>query len=757
MKPRGILCALCRSFLKKGETSVSIFQSSILTAIAAISFPLENHICRLDPEIDAPEYVMENPIMRTQSILDMPDEQNTVDVLNRWPELPIGDLDPTQWAALKQILTKKLAIVQGPPGTGKTFVSVLALRLLIANMRSNDPPILIAAQTNHALDQLLTHISQYEERFIRLGGRSNNQKIKEHTLYEVRKSRAMPGIAGGILVPALNHCRSLSSELASRLAEFNHEAEGTVLPASFFVKWGVLSEEQYRSLEAGSKDWVQPGETEDVEPMMFWLGRQKVPFEVEYKQTKFHLEEDDIDLQYEQLKELEAEKGLLDEDHDTLKGKRLFIKEAFCGKEVGNVSEAQIQKFLKYPDLWDVPTMSRGFIYNALRRIAKKKVIDDIRILMQRYEENAQNIQIGKWESNELYLREAKVIGLTTTGLSKYRGLLSSLNPKVILIEEAAEVIEAPIAAACFESLEHLILVGDHKQLKGTCAVKDLMGEPFNLDVSMFERLVRNGIGFSILGRQRRMAPEISRLLDPIYGALEDHRSVLQLPNVPGMGDMRSFFFDHRWPEKEDSLSSKLNDREAKMLVGFFVYLVMNGVDVAKITVLTFYNGQRKKILKLLRQNPYLEDQYVNVVTVDSYQGEENDIVLLSIVRSGNIEGNIGFMSVENRICVAISRAKLGFFIFGNAEYLSNASRLWRKIVSIMGTADHLHDRRLGNHLALTCQQHGRKTIIRGKFSRSPLSTILFPHFVNYTYIYIYIEAYLLCLNHLVNLVYSPR
>lgn len=692
--------------------------------MAFISFPLEDHICRLNPEIDAPEYIQENPIMRTRSIFGVSNDRDTVNVLNDWPESPIGDLDPTQWAALKQILTKKLAIIQGPPGTGKTFVSVLALRLLIENMRSNDSPMLVATQTNHALDQLLTHISQYENRFIRLGGRSNNKKIKEHTLYEIRKSRAVPAVAGGLLVPALNHLRRLSSELAWLLAEFNHEGEGTVLPASFFAKWGALSEEQYGLLEASASAWVQPGETDLVEPMMFWLDHQVVQFEVEYSQARFRFEEDEIDLQYEQLRELEAEQGLLDEEHDILKGQHLFIKEAFCGKEFENFDEAQIQEFLQYPDLWDVPKMFRGSVYNALRRIAKRNLLDDIRALMHQYEGNARNIQLGKWESDELRLREAKVIGLTTTGLSKYRGLISSLSPKVVLIEEAAEVIEAPIAAACFQSLEHMILVGDHKQLKGTCAVKDLAGEPFNLDVSMFERLVGNGIGFSILGRQRRMAPEISRLLEPIYGALEDHPSIHQLPKVLGMGDIRSFFFVHRWLETDDSLSSKLNEREAKMIVGFFVYLVMNGVDVARITILTFYNGQRKRILKLLRQHPYLEGLYVNVATVDSFQGEENDIVLLSLVRSGT-KPNIGFLSVENRICVALSRAKLGFFIFGNAEFVSNASPLWRRVVQIMCSAEHPYGRRVGNHLPLTCQQHGRKTWIKGTLLFHPFFSLI--------------------------------
>ena len=54
----------------------------------------------------------------------------------------------------------------------------------------------------------------------------------------------------------------------------------------------------------------------------------------------------------------------------------------------------------------------------------------------------------------------------------------------------------------------------------------------------------------------------------------------------------------------------------------------------------------------------------VNITVVDNFQGEENDIILLSLVRSNN-EANIGFLKVENRVCVALSRAKIGLYIIG--------------------------------------------------------------------------------------------
>jgi helicase required for RNAi-mediated heterochromatin assembly 1 len=315
-------------------------------------------------------------------------------------------------------------------------------------------------------------------------------------------------------------------------------------------------------------------------------------------------------------------------------------------------------------------------------------------------------------------------VGMTTTGLSKYRALISSLRPRIVLVEEAAETLEAPVTAACVPSLEHLILVGDHQQLRPHCQLHAFEDEPYYFNLSLFERMVINNIEVDCLTRQRRMIPEIRRLLEPIYGnTLKDHHSVTEScnrPSVEGMGGCNSFFFTHVWPEARDLNMSAYNEGEADMIVGLFNHLVLNGVESNKITVLTFYNGQRALLTRKLRHHQNLRGHTFNVVTVDSYQGEENDIVLLSLVRS-NKNRNIGFLSVDNRVCVALSRAKRGFYIFGNAEILAIESNTWEYVVKILWgrEKDVKKDqkksalpgpaRRIGYHLPLQCTGHGRK------------------------------------------------
>lgn len=187
-----------------------------------------------------------------------------------------------------------------------------------------------------------------------------------------------------------------------------------------------------------------------------------------------------------------------------------------------------------------------------------------------------------------------KVIGCTTTGLAKYRGMLSALQPRTLLVEEAAETLEANVISGMFDSLEHLILVGDHQQLQASCNIQALGLAPYNLSVSMFERLVKNSTGFTMLNRQRRMIREVRELLciqpQPFYENLHDHPSVLDReinrPPVPGMSN-DTYFFHHQWPEARNEDLSMYNIDEAQMIVGLFNHLVLNGVKTESITILT--------------------------------------------------------------------------------------------------------------------------------------------------------------------------
>jgi len=192
------------------------------------------------------------------------------------------------------------------------------------------------------------------------------------------------------------------------------------------------------------------------------------------------------------------------------------------------------------------------------------------------------------------------------------------------------------------------------------------------------------------------MAPEISENLLPIYGdKIRDHDNVKDRKPVAGMADT-SWIYSHGHLDQRDQYMSSYNVGEADMVAGLYLYLLQNGIEWNKITVLTFYKAQRKVLLHKIqakcrgecvlssRAVAFRPEEHLpNVRTVDSYQGEENDVILLSLVRSTS-SNSIGFAGIDNRICVAISRARYGFYIFGNMSLFSARSETWHEIVHIM-------------------------------------------------------------------------
>ena len=675
---------------------------------------MAEYIVDLDDNVQPPPYLIDQPLKDLSHVFKADNEDlQSVNILEEWPENARSDLDSSQNEALQRMLTKQLAIVQGPPGTGKTHVSVIALKTLHKNMKYGDPPIIVASQTNHALDQLLRHIIPFEKDFIRLGGFTTDfENIKPRTLHEVKQLVKKPDIRGGARGPAMIKMRRLTSDMTAILRPL---MEGTLIRPEVFVQYSIITEAQRESLIEGTKDWLRCSEP-DKEPgdIELWLGKEIRDANVSQTLQFFDFPTEEVDLEYEQLREAETEAKIDEDDEiDTLRGLCVRLNEPFTGN-AGPYSplntERKLKMQLEEQDLWKIKHSYRGAIYCYMQRQVKLAIRDAFRQKAAEHTVLVKELKTGRWEIEANFLERAKIIGCTTTGLSKNRGLIASVKPKIIMIEEAAETLEAFVTAACMPSLEHLILVGDHQQLRGHCQCTDLEGFPFFLDVSMFERLVRHSIGHTQLIKQRRMIPEIRRLLMPIYENLEDHPSVLERKSVPGMGGINSYFFMHEWLEDTDNLMSKVNILEADMIVEFFNYLVFNGVKPEKITVLTFYNGQRKLILSRLRRHPSLQGNRFKVVTVDSYQGEENDVVLLSLVRS-NHSKSIGFLSVINRVCVAISRAQRGLYIFGNGPLLFLNSVKWFEIAQVMGE----NPRRMGWELPIVCEVHGNYEYIKRK------------------------------------------
>lgn len=623
-------------------------------------------------------------------------------------------LDDSQLDALRRIVSKELAIVQGPPGTGKTFTSVSAIRVMLANRQPGDPPIIVSAQTNHALDQILTHCQDEKHggaNIMRIGGRTDDEKIKSRTVYELRQKA---GRQADGLYRALEASRRKNIDKIQSLAE---DLFGDLVTPLALFEAGVITEVQFKSLDDAT-DW-EMSDSSDT-PMESWLGEARV---LKIRQPDDHVFDDDEEEEDDNLNEYEFDQDLdkvLDDDDedDRIQGTFVSFNVRWTGKtpQIRRWESKCEQALASSDDLWEIDPSLRGGVYQVLeRRFRNSKSKMAMRDLLKEAGNRAGQMKANKWvqDIQLIHLHAIDVVGCTTTGLTKYRGFLAAMQPRTLLIEEAAETREANVASALYPTIQQLVLVGDHQQLTPQCDIARLQEEPFNLNVSMFERLVENGVPFTMLNRQRRMAPEIRHIVSQFYPELQDHPSVLARAPVPGMGHRRSFFFTHEWPEDTDIDHSKSNSQEAEMVVRFMAYLINNGTKAKNITVLTYYNGQKKKIIQKLRNDSLLRGSFFNVHTVDSFQGEENDIILLSLVRSPKPDHpyNSGFLISSNRATVAISRARQGFFMFGNKINLFKANEksfeVWARVWN--GFADQERVA-MGKGLPVICRNHGEET-----------------------------------------------
>jgi hypothetical protein len=309
-------------------------------------------------------------------------------------------------------------------------------------------------------------------------------------------------------------------------------------------------------------------------------------------------------------------------------------------------------------------------------------------------------IRVRRHATEELklaLLQGADVVGLTTTGCAMNQNLLRSLRPSVLVVEEAAEVLESQLLACMTDSLKQIILIGDHYQLQPK--VDTFQYEKVNhLNLSLFERLART-LRPIRLTEQRRMHPEISRLIRPFYAPqpLIDHVSLLTRPfpststtafvdQVPGLAQ-RVYFWCHNHPEEEAPGSrSKVNTREIRMVQMVVAHLASQGVLQKSITVITPYLGQCRMLRGVLRLRSLAD---VRVSTVDLYQGDENDVVVLSLVRTEKLTD---FIRTRNRLIVSCSRARFAMVLVGNDKLLRQCSH-WQEVLDQLQTDHHIGER----------------------------------------------------------------
>ena len=384
-------------------------------------------------------------------------------------------------------------------------------------------------------------------------------------------------------------------------------------------------------------------------------------------------------------------------------------------KMLGFTYERRFESHPDYPQLWA--------IRKAIRELRKnrKKGSENYHQKMDRLKSRAAEIEI---RINSELFGEARVIACTLVG-SAHR-LLEGMKFGTLFIDEAAQALEA----ACWipmRKASRVILAGDHCQLPPT--VKSIAALRAGLGKTLMERIAENKPEVvTLLKIQYRMNDEIMRFSsDWFYGGKVEsapqikYRSVLDYDHpitwIDTSNEENQITIEGEdAPEDSASTSSsvsaanqnsdlnfkeqfvgesfgRINKAEAELtlltLAEYFTKIGKQRVlsESIDVGIISPYRAQVQYLKKLIKKYEFFKPyrRLISVNTVDGFQGQERDVILISLVRS-NDEGQIGFLKDLRRMNVAMTRARMKLIILGNKDTMTKHpfyKKLWEYVEAI--------------------------------------------------------------------------
>lgn len=384
-------------------------------------------------------------------------------------------------------------------------------------------------------------------------------------------------------------------------------------------------------------------------------------------------------------------------------------------KMLGFTYERRFESHADYPQLWA--------IRKAIRELRKnrKKGSENYHQKMDRLKSRAAEIEL---RINAELFGEARVIACTLVGSAHH--LLEGMKFGTLFIDEAAQALEA----ACWIPMKRasrVILAGDHCQLPPT--VKSIAALRAGLGKTLMERIAENKPEVvTLLKIQYRMNDEIMRFSsDWFYGGKVEsapqikYRSVLDYDHpitwIDTSNEENQITIEGEdAPEDSASASSaasaanqnsdlnfkeqfvgesfgRINKAEAELtlltLAEYFTKIGKQRVLEERIDVgiISPYRAQVQYLKKLIKKYEFFKPyrRLISVNTVDGFQGQERDVILISLVRS-NDEGQIGFLKDLRRMNVAMTRARMKLIILGNKDTMTKHpfyKKLWEYVKAI--------------------------------------------------------------------------
>jgi hypothetical protein len=460
-------------------------------------------------------------------------------------------LDKSQLNSLLAGLRQSVSLIQGPPGTGKSFIGALLTKALL---EYTSETILVVCFTNHALDQFLEDLLDIgipAAWMVRLGQKSTPRTQPLQLYHQTSNAK-----------PPWNVINAMREEADS--------AEITLM-----------------SLMADLQDF-KPNRRSIMELLEF-----------SEEDTDFHnaLQIPDHDLNDQ----------LVGEGGKKISESYLYDRWRH-GQDAGIFERVMNQG---HAHVWSMDQSTRQVKIRGWNRQLLQERISGIGSLVRSYNHSESVLREAWAQKDSQIIRSKRIVACTTTAAAKYTKHLRNAAPGIIVVEEAGEILESHVLTAMTPKTKQLILIGDHKQLRpkvNNYALTVEKGDGFDLNRSLFERLILSGFPHTTLSQQHRMCPEISSLVrNMTYEDLIDAPSTLRRKAVKGICG-RVIFIDHRHPESavsqipdrrdQGNPVSKQNQWEASMVLKIVRYMAQQGYGTADQVVLTPYLGQ----LSLLRQ-----------------------------------------------------------------------------------------------------------------------------------------------------------
>ena len=374
-------------------------------------------------------------------------------------------------------------------------------------------------------------------------------------------------------------------------------------------------------------------------------------------------------------------------------------------KMLGFTYERRFEAHPDYPQLWA--------IRKAIRELRKnrKKGSESYHQKLERLKSRATELEI---RINSELLGEARVIACTLVG-SAHR-LLEGMKFGTLFIDEAAQALEA----ACWIPMRRasrVILAGDHCQLPPT--VKSIAALRAGLGKTLMERIAENKPEVvTLLKIQYRMNEEIMRFSSDWFyhgevesapqikyrSILEDDSPIMWIDTSNEENQVTIEGDDVVSGEKRDDMNfheqfvgesfGRINKAEADLtLLTLAEYLTQVGKrrvleESIDVGIISPYRAQVQYLKRLLKKYEFFKPyrRLISVNTVDGFQGQERDVILISLVRS-NDEGQIGFLKDLRRMNVAMTRARMKLIILGDKSTMTKHpfyQKLWEYVEGLL-------------------------------------------------------------------------